>query len=34
VRLLPNLLVTREDIDRGTDVIAAVLAKQSAAVNG
>lgn len=31
VRLLPNLLVTKEDIDRGTAVICEVLAKHAAA---
>lgn len=31
IRLLPNLLITREEIDKGIEVIAAALAKQAAA---
>jgi acetylornithine aminotransferase len=31
IRLLPNLLVTREDADKGIDIIASVLAQKAAA---
>jgi acetylornithine aminotransferase len=32
IRLLPNFLVTREEIDRGVDIICSVLARKAAAV--
>lgn len=34
VRLLPNLVVTKEEIDRGVETICSVLNKQGAAVKG